>query len=851
MGNDSEQTARTASASGGSLPADGARQANQAKEVRDNFFVGYIVDVYSNRYACRVAMPEPKGKMLDCVWLSKALSYWSGMKDFGVPAAVGTSVLVYVPEHQENMGFIVGCFPMMDGNDPQPSIAMGSGISSYQKLSGQDATTGGAGGLPSASCGMPDDAMPGDGGWINEFGCMMGVLRTMSAIRASDLAKVEAYVMDDLLNIVGHNLNVFSALGECRVRNDHGRISLEFLAAGTQAESMGAPDGSDRAPLGQEKAVDRDGKFETSNPPVNDAARGSQGPLGNLSDADCAVGRWRLKAFMGALGDFFQLFLCSPNKHFGTLATPDQYPDTGLFQAQLDTSGQMVIRNMAGMGFYKSASPIPVPKKQHELDDPAGDKEITQEEKKAFEFDAENAMGASCQVRDYFAYLFNKFGNQRMKDQPKDYVIPEAADAPAPGQQPGPPVLGGFAFQNIRMTDKIGDTNTPGSGPVNFRRGDTWIMILPDGSVSIRDKWASSIEMRGGHIIISAAKDIQFVAGRNIVQMAGQDVDVRARDSIDLTTSEHDIRLKAQQAVQIHSEKNGILINSNGSAGKVDYGSEDGRGEKFKLPGIVIKSKDQNVYIDAKKMNINVETSFKLDGRTAGAFPRTFFHTRSVLIWGEANTGLILKNHSDYVQLTQGRIKNSQHITCEGRITAAKNILTKESFLGEGSVRVANRCSAGGGLFTLGTCTAANRHNAQPQGPYEAPQVGEITPLASSASTFFDQSIWDEQQKPLELTDLDKLTFSFRTQDEYSSKDGKWYETFWQREVSGLVSWEEHEIDGRYPYPGKEAFSGTSWIKYTEENVNTQTGMPKERDVLKETGGEFEPTSMNEFKVHP
>jgi hypothetical protein len=107
-------------------------------------------------------------------------------------------------------------------------------------------------------------------------------------------------------------------------------------------------------------------------------------------------------------------------------------------------------------------------------------------------------------------------------------------------------------------------------------------------------------------------------------------------------------------------------------------------------------------------------------------------------------------------------------------------------------------------------------------------------------------------QYPYSLEDLKKAHFSFRTDSQYSVYGGKWFQSFWQRETSDLIPWEEKPAkDGSYPYPGQSNYTDyKNFWTYEEQNVEP-VGRSKTRDSLSDQPDGFTPNNWNSFTVHP
>jgi uncharacterized protein (DUF2345 family) len=73
------------------------------------------------------------------------------------------------------------------------------------------------------------------------------------------------------------------------------------------------------------------------------------------------------------------------------------------------------------------------------------------------------------------------------------------------------------------------------------------ISILPDSGIVLRGACGEEILLQGGNITLSCPSDIRVLPARSAVSLAGDDVVFRAKNSIDLTATDNDVRIKAER----------------------------------------------------------------------------------------------------------------------------------------------------------------------------------------------------------------------------------------------------------------------------------------------------------------
>ena len=774
-------------------PSQGVGLNYQLNKLERNFiFFGKVNDTYPTSGSCRVSI-QGLVSNVPCVFASTAMGVYFGARSVA-PPCIGTPVIVFIPQNS-SFGYILASVPDITTEpilSPANQLVSESGTATYcekDAFNHRDWNNGKK--LPTAGAGTVVDAFSGDQGTMNDLGCFVGVLRAMSLLRGSELAKIEAFVFDDLLNVVGHNLNIYTSQGEKKVFNDHGRISEEEQLSLSQAESMGAVDV-------ESTAFDEDSGSLRSAP--------DKSALKEKIESQVLKPRW--KKWRGWLGDFYQSFICRPASGLGSLTTASK-PDMGLYQKAITISGQHIERSIVGGGFHKSLQ-IAVPKKKLEHNDPAGDKEVDEVVKEAFIFDTDHPMAIGAQSRDYFAYLFNKELPANRASLEKDWVTPDESNCIAPGKDAVVPGTGDFfrEFPDMEevMEQKDGLDNDVHLGPKKFSVGEAFCGIMPDGSILLKNAWGDSIELRAGHLVISVSKSATTTAGGSIVNMAGDDIIQKAKNSIDITSSAKQIRIKAEQDMLIHSKSGGILV----SAPTQSAITEDKKGEEQHLSGIVLKSAP-GVLLHSDNIILSASSKVQIKGQIKEQEDR--------------KPNILVECQSQIQRVTgQVIIKTGEEFT----ILSSSGVQTTGSFQADGNLSVRESVSYGKG-------------SSQNSKVSETPTLKSVYSKIDTDKIFIPSPYLDTAE--------DQLKFSYRSTLEYGTSEGKWYASDWQRTMTGLQPWTENDIDYLYPYPGEKHYSGEESIfTYTEVNVEN-TGKTKERGSMSGTPGKFVGSNFSTFKI--
>ncbi len=734
---------------------------------------GRVDDLYMDKF-CAVVSVYGYRSGVPCLWSSDSFNQMTGAKVVA-PPSIGSEVGVVLSLDQK-YGYVIGTYPSASSKMPSPTLF----ATSVSRGSDNEAHIAKEFGFKShllnASAGVPVDALPGDHLIVNGHGALLAVLELMSMVGAGSASSVETFTLDQLLRTTGWNEQVRNALLERSVMEDWGNITESEAGSPFINESMG-----------------NDPNFEVPEGLIN-AAR-------------------RFQSLRGALGGLVQRWIMRPNIQPSDMSKAKDRPDLGLLHYFESLSGFSASRSVVGGGIIKVPA-IPVPKQMKCPDDPTGNIKAPKEfEAKPFVFSRvpETPMAASCQLRDFMAWLFNRQAVRRLTGQDLDWHVPDEATCAAIAAELKAPGLGKFFREFPGEVDASSDS-TDGSvtkdksESMKTRPGMAWIITLPNGGVSIRDIFGSQIEMNGGHIDISASKDIRISAGRNLVLMGGDDVIIKGRNSVDITSTLSQVRIKAQRELFIHAEQGGMLISLGASGGSK---FTKGGGEEMHLPGICIKTPGGFI-VDANQFTANLSGTFLVGQGSDGEFPYFVGRFKDAK-WDVQSGGFSMKFPGGAAEFYGG------------------SLFTSGNIQGEGACII-----KGDGVF-----------GSEPS----YPSVFTESIVDSVAQAF---SNLDSLQYPYTLDELQQVDFGFRTDEQYAVGGGKWFESFWQREVLEAEEWKENPAqDGSYPYPGRNNYTGwKNWWTYEEHNVEP-IGRSKTRDSLSDTPEGFTPHDWNSFKVHP
>jgi len=190
----------------------------------------------------------------------------------------------------------------------------------------------------------PVDVVSGDHVQMNEFGVLLRLFQHFAQLKASDLAQVQCFLFDDLVRIVSHNFQHFTALGESKVTHDGKAIYLEQTGSHWPSEGLGrvatiAEDAAAQEPVFQEE----EGDSKVTADETKDLYK-----YAKEEEAHRLRAVERFKLYLGALGDFFNGIITRPeelNKHLNDQVRPE-YFDKGLLQIKVGEDGSFQLRSV-------------------------------------------------------------------------------------------------------------------------------------------------------------------------------------------------------------------------------------------------------------------------------------------------------------------------------------------------------------------------------------------------------------------------------------------------------------------------------------------------------------------------
>jgi len=773
-----------------------------------NIFTGVVVTSNAGSGAVTVvkesyggSIGPDMGHMLQGVVVSQAMTAYLGFKQTLIPQP-GARVLCVSDSNL--ICYIVGVVPQE--NQAFQSLPSRGMLGAKNALFDTANRQGHVKNTPNIQDNRnPSDVVDGDYVVSNEFGVLLGLYQELANLKASELAQVQCYLLDDLVRIISHNFQHYTAIGEHNIYHDGKRLLVEFGATHKPAESYGRP------------AVDSEGDepvFQEENGHTVDDEK----DFYKIKEDERIKAIERFKLFLGSVGDFLHLYLVRPEpKEVRTLdpSNVPAKPDTGLCDLHIGTDGAMHIRSVKEV-FIEKTNWIRVPLRHSAPDDPEGDdaETLDYKHKEKFNFKDEykylsNPFTYALQIRDYVAYVNEKLNYQNFKAHEKDFYVNDV-------------VADEHSLKEIQRLDKETDLNLN-----QYELRTAGIYLMPNGGITIRDAWNSAIVMEGGMIYLQPAKDLISQPLRNNIVKAGARISMTCKKQLDMSSTEEGLRIKTEKSQYYYSDKSGFVIQSNGTTDT--KGTPDPSAEAIEdIGGIVLKSK-LHIYNYAEK---NVVSYAK----------------EQVLIQAQKNL--------DIVGTTECTLygKNNLQLFTDGTMLGYAN--KSIDFLCDGVAVLAG---------SSGTVLGQKEQNLGVMYDPDSPYVDIIKGAIEVAD--YTEQLNDAKKSREDLLkfttfqsedNFEKLKFKFLASSKYNldpQKDAIPTTLTQQDDLLtgnyGLVGWTEKEINDTLPYPGRELFSKFYYKAEAPKNLESN---PSGKDYSSKANSKAEPPkielgSLQNYKV--
>lgn len=801
-----------------------------------------------------------------------------------------SNVLIWKPNTAE-LAYILAIIPspvMHDKFNASDHIQQGgnSGPKKVEAYRNIPKSTARAHGWVSQSCGRPMDGTIGEYVRMSETGIGLLIDSFQTYLRVNEACGLWLNYFDNYTKLAGLSLNIMSYCTHNIQQYDEGE-NLALVGHATypwEATGMYAPfQRFTKTNSPEDVQLDREFPFGTEE--VQDQ---SQTPIYRLTD------------YTGYLGQGFNRTLMKPARESGkrlmTEAEADK--DVGLFQELIALDGGYSVRSAKQILLAKYPL-IPNPRRKRLAEDAKGDDLLDRDGKGEYKFSGTYGEGPDHKVRDWkdqdvgllknmlrpagimdlLTHHYNWKSTHPFYYHTRDYDYPEEGDNNSPLTEIRF-YRGIMSTAYVEISPKVMKIDNRYQN-VNYYNTAAFITIAEDGSIVLGDGYGSQLLMGGGQIRLEAGGDIMLMSGSRVVTLAKEAI-IRAKDSVDISSSEHDVRIKAENNMQLlagNSGSGGMLLESKGEGSSQLY---EGRiGEEVRASGITLLSRGGSVNTMSKTAYIrtgvdegNPESSGNLiidcaNGRSAMvsyAQNFDFFCADGVGIW-HAPVG------QGAAQMTSSHFFGPQFSKVNGPTVMERDVC----LVSRGNLGLAGSVYGMQDVFCLGQMAC---YKAKVSDSDEDKFIRDITKFISTyqassgaftaAGTprfngFYPNYIWQNLQPGNSNLLGNQIGFSYRDEDKAGGTYGysKFFllETRWQQlERMGMLQaasepWNENPVlyqgDTLYPWPGKSNWvSGDKFVRYSAEDKFKlfETSKAKSRENYKE---DYEEPNFPDWKLEP
>ena len=744
-------------------------------------------------------------------------------------------------------GLILGTIPSLLNADQilnyfcSDAILPGSAVGYFNDdiYFGLQQWAGDASGIRDYSCGRPQDSLTGgEWGFLSETGIGIFVDSLQAFLRVDELCGLSLSYYDQYARLAGRNFDLWSSAFEVRSREDEGELLYYHGGAVYPWEALGA-----LSPTGT--------PFQTNSPLETNPAILST----DLRDQS-TIPFHRYREWGGYLGQGRKRMVCVPAP--GDTYTQDGGPAAvGVFEENIALDGNYTLRTAAGCRIAKTLL-IPVPHSRRLPEDQRGDSDgkaqNNYKESGYYGSATEHLVGqvdpgtdgnplekAAAGALDALSYETNWKGLHPFHYHAGDYQVPEENDNRSFTVESG-----AVDFSPLATQQNV-DPPEPQTLAVDHRQPnakyyalESFFEILEDGSIIIRNGHGAEIRLVGANVTIASPGDVNLRPGRNLLQWAGRDAILRARNSIDISASSKDVRIKAENNFQMLANTGGVLIEGRG-AGTPDFQGKFG--EDVIYGGVIIRAPVAPLI--SYSAGVYMRTGSESGSIGAGDIVLDASEGVNDIITRSGNFVRFLTAAEDYFgnsKVSAANTYSASGAQISGGIQVNGGAYILGSILTSGDIeapRGSVSSSAGG---QMGSYT--NDPNALNQANQDIAQISQGFQAAIKAgnteSTAFQNSYYNDSEIGND-TVQSQVMFGFRDdpqQAQYNSANFVVVEDAWQQMVrldgaSGGMPWAEPAVDYQgtptYPFPGNAQFQAQGGFVGLQQFTFRSNGHSKDR----------------------
>lgn len=813
---------------------------------------GSVQDAIPTARCYRVA-PEGGGPVLDC-----KLGMRSAVAPFGTYDAdtlvPGTGV--FFVRHKQSEGVII-CAEPVYMTDPtlcySDVVSMGSNTglhveTGFQQPFSMGGTAGSIplnGGITDYSGRTPVDSLEiGEFNRSTETGLMMHMDSYMAFTRVNEVSGLWMFYYDGLVRLAGENYQQWSAASEVEAYDDEGEHFWYQGIATYPWEHQGMLQG----PYASSAYEFTDPADPQLSYPYYARVEPNNDDLQPFH---------RMRTYAGYVGQGQKKLLCAPDlRETGAdelLYSDTYYQPVGLHEQNIALSGHYGMRNALGITFAKRPI-IPVPKRVEIVTSHDGDKPANYKASSYYGSGSEHKVQPgpwedngldpehvnphmAAAVLDLHAYLFNWETAHPFHYHSNDYVYPDEEDYDHVASNQEVPTwsdldseyqwyLDPADYDTITIDHRTGET-------AYVYRNTSYLTFLDQGGIVMGDGFGSEIRMVGGCIFLSCPGDVFLEAGRNVISWGGRDVILRAKQSVDVSANDKDVRIKAEENLHMLGGNSGgtagVMIESR-SSGPAHYDFTT-VGQDCLVNGIILKAPSSEIVGYGK--NIYLRTKFSAGKSSGDAIASPTIAKDGDIVLDTLGQGEVITRTEyvkHYVKCAVAHIFpdspsfHSVNMFTEDGATLCGDVYTDGDLLSWGSHVCRGDFSTSSGHFyspaggVIGAMTGAGAASIG-----EAVEQGQAyeTTLVTWAGTQYGSDMtqnWYGDGRPGNATIITSAWVSMRVEEDYKTDSFVLFESRWQQMArlngDAVETWTENAVESNldepedwantYPFPGKQ-----------------------------------------------
>lgn len=468
----------------------------------------YTGEVTGVNYITKTLEVKIKGTAINgCLYVAGDMATFFGIENSSLPP-VGATVLVYYTE-TTSPPLVLGT---LGGQQPTVEAMLDSISGQYTE---DDFTASATKGLKPkienskyASIGqgppIPMDLVAGEMNLNMSTGPMIRLLHNFAQLGASDAAKVEACIFNDMVRIVD-NYFVHHTCGGDELVWSAGRCTRENHFTGYPFEA--------------------EGKLKPEDALCPEEDKGIYNLKKDLKSIAGDTGRWRLSEYVGFLGDMIHRWVTTPTAVASNIM--EKALRAGQFRSWVGNDGTYMVQAAGGVQLEVTQF-IVIPEILKAWNDPYFDMEKALQDLDG-EFlkiwgkgpDWADLQVAVWQLQYYTKYiaLWHSLSRFRQLADKKYCSIPKESEVP-------------FRSPTVGEADKSAvNPDAVDSSP----GGHALLSMDPKGNIALRSNNHTSITMFDGNIQIACPGNLELKAG-GIVSMQGNTVSIRGAQRVEITS---------------------------------------------------------------------------------------------------------------------------------------------------------------------------------------------------------------------------------------------------------------------------------------------------------------------------